>query len=877
MPDYVKSVPELLKSYNVDVNSGRTSLQARAALEKYGENKLEEKKRLNIFQKFLLQMKDVMVLILIAAAVVSFVVAIIEQNGEYIDSIIIISIVIVNGILGVRQESRAEKALDALKNMSAPVARVIRDGTAAQIPSEQIVPGDIVTLEAGDFIPADARLIEAHSLKCDESALTGESVPAEKTISVVVEENAPLGDRLNMVYSGCAVSCGRAKAIVTSTGMNTEIGKIAGLIENAGGERTPLQKKLAQLGKYLGIIAIAICAVIFLIGFIQGIDVMTMFMTSVSLAVAAVPEGLTAVVTIVLALGVQRMVRHNAIVKRLPAVETLGSASVICSDKTGTLTQNRMTVMKIWAPGAGIVDISPEISEKSKHLVRLGAMCNDGDIVQENGVDKHIGDPTETAIIAAAMALGLDKPELDEEFPRVTEIPFDSGRKLMTTVHEVGGKLLAVVKGGYDVLLPLCVNADQSKADAVNMRMAKNALRVIAVACKEVREIPEEPDPESLEKDLMFMGLIGMLDPPREESAGAVKRCRDAGIKTVMITGDHVTTASVIARQLGILTDDSQAISGRELAEMKQWDLEDNIDKYRVYARVSPEDKIRIVSAWQANGDVVAMTGDGVNDAPALKAADIGCAMGITGTDVAKGASDMVLTDDNFATIVEAVESGRGIYDNIKKTIQFLLGSNLGEIFAVLFAMLLGWGTPLLAIHLLLVNIVTDAFPALALGVEPVERDIMKRGPVPVGESIFANGLGIAIVLQGIMVGVLTLAGYFIGSFVEVSPLFPHSPAIGMTMAFLVLALSQLVQAVNCRSKYSVFKIGLFSNKAMIKAFLGSLAVILLICLVPPLERIFRIVDMSTAHWLIIAALSLAPLLIVELAKLVLSLGKPRD
>ncbi len=869
MSDYVKSLQEILKGYNVDVTVGRTALQAKAAQEKYGENKLEGKKHLNVLQKFLLQMKDVMVIILIIAAAVSFIVALVENTGEYIDSIIIIAIVIVNGILGVRQESQAEKALDALKDMSAPTAKVVRDGVVVEIPSAQIVPGDIVLLEAGDFIPADARIIESASLKCDEAALTGESVPSEKDASAVVEEGAPLGDRINMVYSGCAVSYGRAKTVVTGTGMNTEMGKIAGLLDNAGGEATPLQQKLAQLGKYLGFLALGICAIIFVIGMIQGMELMTLFMTSVSLAVAAIPEGLTAVVTVVLAIGVQQMVKKNAIIRRLPAVETLGCASVICSDKTGTLTQNRMTVMKVWAPGAGIIDMAEEMPEKSKHLVRLGAMCNDGKVINEDGKDRHVGDPTETAIVAAGVVCGIDKTELDKQFPRVFEIPFDSGRKLMTTVHQVSGKLIVVVKGGYDVLLPLCNNVDSAKADEVNLRMARNALRVLAVACKEIDVLPQNPGCENLESDLMFMGLIGMIDPPREESKDAVACCHEAGIKTVMITGDHVTTASAIAKQLGILENEDQAISGVQLQAMPQWELEDNIEKYRVYARVSPEDKIRIVSAWQAHGDVVSMTGDGVNDAPALKEADIGCAMGITGTDVAKGAADMVLTDDNFSTIVAAIGTGRGIYDNIKKTIQFLLGSNLGEIFVVLFSMLLGWGSPLLAIHLLLVNVVTDAFPALALGMEPVEKDVMRRKPVPRNEGIFANGLGLIIVLQGVMVGVLTLTGYFIGNFVDISPLIPHTHEVGMTMAFLVLALSQLTQAFNCRSRSSLFKIGLFTNTAMIKAFLGSLAIVLLITLIPALEHIFKLVDLSVAHWLLVVALSIAPLPIVEIGKLI--------
>ena len=874
MSAYTSDIASELERLGVDPRKGLTQGKAEQLLAEHGENKLAGQKHLNFFQKFLLQLKDYMVIILIIAAIISFIVAMMEGHGEYIDSIIILGIVILNGVLGVQQESKAEKALDALQDMSAPTAKVLRDGVVTSIPSAQVVPGDLVLLEAGDFIPADGRLLESASLKCEESALTGESVPVDKDQNARVAENAPIGDRLNMVYSGCAVTYGRAVVLVTATGMDTEMGKIAGLLSGAGNEMTPLQVKLNQLGKYLGILAIAICAAIFGMGMYRGMNPLTMFMTAVSLAVAAIPEGLTAVVTVVLAVGVQKMVKKNAIIRRLPAVETLGSASVICSDKTGTLTQNRMTVQRVWAAGGQVVDASEPLPDNALQVIRLGTLCNDGRIENADGQERHIGDPTETAIVAAAMKSGLDKTELELECRRVAEIPFDSDRKLMTTVNMVGGRPLAVVKGGFDVLMPLCVTGDTSKAEAVNLSMGQDALRVLAVACKVLDDVPENPTSEALESGLTFMGLIGMIDPPREESKEAVRQSHSAGIKTVMITGDHVVTASAIARELGILESEEQAISGQELHEMSQEELERDVDKYRVYARVSPEDKIRIVKAWQARGDVVAMTGDGVNDAPALKAADIGCAMGITGTDVAKGAADMVLTDDNFSTIVEAVKGGRGIFDNIQKTIQFLLGSNLGEVFVVFVAMLLGWGSPLLAIHLLLVNVVTDALPALALGVEPVDDGIMNRKPVPKNQGVFANGLGVVIALQGIMVGVLTLIGYYIGNFIDISPMFPHSHEIGMTMAFLVLALSQLVQAMNCRSKRSLFRIGFASNKQMLLAVLGSAAVVTAICLIPPLEAAFRMVDMSMYHWLVVLGLSIAPLFIVEIVKLFLHLRK---
>ncbi|GHU79738.1 calcium-translocating P-type ATPase, PMCA-type [Clostridia bacterium] len=871
MSEYTATVQELAERYGgVSAEEGLTSAQADLNLEKWGENKLEGKKRKSLLVKFLAQLKDYMVIILIAAAVVSFIIALAEGSGDFVDSVIIIAIVIVNGALGVRQESQAEKALDALKDLSAPSAKVMRDGVVITIPSLEVVPGDIVILEAGDMIPADGRLIDSASLKCDESALTGESEPAEKDYSLSVPDNAPLGDRVNMVFSGCPVTYGRGAALITATGMRTEMGRIAGLLNNNITEATPLQQKLNQMGKYLGFIAIGICAVIFVIGLIQGSPAPEMFMTAVSLAVAAIPEGLTMVVTVVLAMGVQRMVKKNAIIRRLPAVETLGGASVICSDKTGTLTQNRMTVKYIWPAGKNVSEMDGELSPVPLHVIRLGALCNDGRVTETPDGEKYIGDPTETAIVSAALKNGLRKDEMDGEFPRVAELPFDSSRKLMTTVHNINGKLLSVTKGGFDVLLPLCVNGDRSRAAEVNLAMGKNALRVLAIACRELESLPEEITSETLENELTFIGLIAMMDPPREESRDAVEKAHGAGIRTVMITGDHVITAGAIAKQLGILREGQTAISGRELEALSDGELVDNVGRFSVYARVSPEDKIRIVKAWQARGEVVAMTGDGVNDAPALKAADIGCAMGITGTDVAKGAADMVLTDDNFSTIIEAVRSGRGIYDNIRKTIQFLLSSNLGEVFVVFFAILLGWGSPLLAIHLLLVNVITDAFPALALGVEPADQNIMDRKPVPRGQGVFAGGLGVAIGLQGAMIGILTLAAYYIGSFLAVSPLFPGSHAIGMTMAFLVLSVSQLTQAVNCRSAGSIFKIGFLSSKAMLQAIAGSLALIVAICFIPPLKATFKLVSLSTAHWLIAAALALAPLVIVELAKLMI-------
>ena len=872
MSKYASSVEEQLREFGTNPETGLSQKEYEAALEKFGENRLQDKKHKNFFQKFLDQMKDFMVIILLIAAAISFVIALVKGEKDYLDSIIILAIVILNGILGVQQESKAEKSLDALQSMAAPIAKVMRGGVVQEIPSAQVVPGDIILLEAGDFIPADARLLESASLKCEESALTGESVPVDKDSKAIIEKDAPLGDRINMVYSGCAVTYGRATALVTETGMNTEMGKIAGLLNEAEPDLTPLQQRLNQLGKYLGIMVLGICAVIFAMGIIQSDShlllserILEAFMTSVSLAVAAIPEGLTAVVTVVLALGVQEMVKHNAIIRRLPAVETLGSASVICSDKTGTLTQNRMTVQKVWAVGGKSTEIGNELDEDTKQVLRLGALCNDGKIVvNSDGEEQHIGDPTETAIVAAALHSGMPKEELEKDYVRIAEIPFDSDRKRMTTVHKIDDKIVSITKGGIDAILPLCVGLSESRIDDIereNLKMAQKALRVLAVSVRELDEVPQVITTEALERELTFAGLIGMIDPPREESKVAVAECRKAGIKTVMITGDHVITASAIAKELGILGEDDKAVTGKELQAMSDEELSNEIEHIRVYARVSPEDKIRIVRAWQDKGEVVAMTGDGVNDAPALKAADIGCAMGITGTDVSKDAADMVLTDDNFSTIVTAIKSGRGIYDNIIKTIQFLLGSNLGEVITVFFAMLLGWGTPLLPIHLLVVNIVTDALPALALGVEPVEEAVMDRTPIPKNQSIFADGLGIIVAFCGVMIGGITLAGYYIGSLAN------HET--GMTMAFLVLALSQLVQAWNCRSHKSLFKTNLRSNPSMIKAFFISLGVVLAICLIKPLEVIFKMVDLTLEQCGYGALLSRSPILFMEIGKAV--------
>lgn len=865
---YIKSLEQVAKELETDVQLGLTSEQAAERLEKFGPNKLNEKPPRTFFQRFIDQMKDVMIGILLAAAAISFGLSVYHslsgQEADWVEPIVIVLIVLLNGILGVVQESKAEAALEALKKMSAPLARTIRNGKIESISSSELVPGDVVALEAGDFVPADCRLIQAASLKCDEAALTGESVPVEKDAGIAVEENAPLGDRLNMVYSGCAVSYGRGCAIVVETAMKTEMGKIAAMLEGEEEGQTPLQLKLAQLGKYLGILALAICAVIFAIGIIDRLPIMEMFMTAVSLAVAAIPEGLPAIVTIVLAIGVQRMVAKNAIIRRLPAVETLGSTSVICSDKTGTLTQNRMTLVKAYADGQ-LFPLGGEVPESVRHLIKLGTLCTDGTVEIVDGREKHIGDPTETAIVAAALNLGMTKDALCSVYPRLGEIPFDSDRKLMTTINQVDGKIYAIVKGASDILLGRCIEGDIAAAAKANEEMGRDALRVLAVAYKVIDSAPAVCTPEEMENGLIFVGLVGMIDPPRPEVMDSIRECDGAGIRTVMITGDHVVTASAIAKQLGILHDDSEAITGTELAALSDQELSANIRKYRVYARVTPSDKIRIVKAWQQEGEIAAMTGDGVNDAPALKAADIGCAMGITGTDVAKGAADMTLTDDNFATIVTAVKEGRGIYDNIRKAVHFLLSCNLGEIVTVFVAMLLWKESPLLPIQLLWINLVTDSLPALSLGMEPVEHDVMTRKPRSKNESIFAHGVGLMAGLQGIMIGILTLIAYFIGTRTGIEN---AGIPLGETMAFAVLAISQLVHAFNIRSSHSLFKIGFHSNKYMVGAFFASLALMLIVLFVPFFQEIFEVITMNATEWGIVVGLSLVPLVVMEIVKL---------
>lgn len=853
---------ELIKQLETDPINGLSSATVTSKLKQYGKNMLKEAKKKSNLQRFFDQFKDVMILILIIAAIISFIVAIYEKEfKEFLEPILIILIVILNAVMGVLQESKAEKALEALKKLSSPNARVIRENKEQIIDASLLVPGDIIKLEAGDFIPADARILQSSSLRSEEAALTGESVPSEKDADDIVLENAPLGDRTNMVYTGCSITYGTAIAVVTATGMDTEMGRVANLLESETSTQTPLQSKLSSLGTYLGIVALAASAVIFLVGIIDGMPVMQIFMIAVALAVSAIPEGLPAIVTIILSVGVQRMVKKNAIIRNLPAVETLGSASIICSDKTGTLTQNKMTLLEAYSDGMEEVEkISENNTEEIRTLLQYATLCSNGSVVFTEKKEKLIGDPTETAIVYSAYINEMVKEDLNKEYPRKAEIPFDSDRKLMSVINVIDGKNVVIVKGAFDILIEKCIKGDKDKAKAISDKMGGAALRVIGIAYKYIDSLPEDPNPKTLEKDLIFMGLVGMIDPPRPEAQKAVALCRKAGIKPVMITGDHVITASAIAREIGILLEGDEAITGAMLDSMTDSQFEKRIRNISVYARVSPENKIRIVRAWQRLGEVVAMTGDGVNDAPALKAADIGCAMGITGTDVAKGAADITLTDDNFATIVDAVREGRGIYANIKKVVGFLLGTNVGEILTVFLAMIIWRQAPLLSMQLLWINLVTDSLPAISLGMEDVESDVMEQKPKPRNEGLFAHGYGVRIILQGCMIAGITLAGFLYGKDVF------GTLQAGQTVAFYVLSLSQVVHSFNMRSEHSLFKIGFFSNKKLNISCLISTAMIALV-LFTPVSKAFGLVYLDLRTYLVGLGLSLSPLVLMEVAK----------
>ena len=848
---HTKNIKEVEKELRTNIKTGLGDKDVLIRQDEFGKNKIEEGKKESLLVKFLNQFKDFMIIILIIAAIISAVVSYLEGTGDYFDSIIIIAIVLFNGLMGLIQEAKAEKSIEALKKMSAPVAKVRRNGKVLTVNGEDIVPGDIVILETGCYVPADIRLINTYNLKVEESSLTGETEAVEKDENALFNnQKVPLGDMKNMVFAGTAVVNGHAEGIVTNIGMNTEVGKIASMIITNEAPQTPIQKKLSEVGKVLGIACVVICALIFVIGVIKKISVVEMFMTSVGLAVAAIPEGLPAIVTIILSIAVTKMAKRNAIIRKLPAVETLGSSKVICSDKTGTLTENNMKVVEI-------------IGNKNK-ILEYGSLCCNCEI--NEGVVE--GEPTEVAIVKEAV-----KEKQNKVLPRICEIPFDSNRKLMSTVNELeNGKYRIITKGAPEILLGICDYYEEnntvhnmnstflSKIKNKNEKMAEKALRVLGVAYLDVDIMPKEISADFLEKGLIFEGLIGMIDPPRKGVKEAVLACRRAGIKTVMITGDHITTAKAIAKDLEILRGRELAITGQELDKIPDSKLEKDIMNYSVFARVTPEHKVRIVKAFQKTGAVVAMTGDGVNDAPALKKSDIGIAMGRKGTDVAKNSADMILNDDNFVTIVDAVKQGRNIFDNIKKAIHFLIATNIGEIVTIFVGLLLGVKSPLLAIQLLWVNLVTDSLPAIALGLEPPEKDIMNRPPRDSKKSIFADGLMGKIVVEGFMIGMFTILAFFIGNKY-------YGIEVARTMAFISLGMLELIHSFNVKSEESIFKVGLFENKYLLGAFGLGTVLQLGIIFVPSLAEIFKLTQLNTIQWLITIAISIAPIIIVEIQK----------
>ncbi|MBB6630293.1 calcium-translocating P-type ATPase, PMCA-type [Clostridium algidicarnis] len=868
---FKKTIEDTLKELEVDPSKGLSSNEAKSRLEKYGENKLASKPKKTGIQIFMSQLKDPMIFILLVAALVSGIM------GEISDAIIILLVIFINAIVGTVQESKAEKALEALKKLSTPKAIVKRDGVSTEIPSENVVPGDIIILDAGRYIPADLRLITTANMKVEESALTGESVPVEKNCKLVLEgSDIALGDQKNMTFSSTLVTYGRGTGVAVSTGMNTEIGKIAKMLDEEGNEMTPLQKKLAELGKVLGIGALGICAIMFIISVVQKRDVFEMLLTAISLAVAAIPEGLPAIVAIVLAMGVQRMIKEHAIVRKLPAVETLGSVNVICSDKTGTLTQNKMTVTKFFTID-GLKPISElDINKSSeKLLVDALVLCNDATYSK----DSSTGDPTEIALLVAGDNVGILKEELDSTYERIDELPFESDRKLMTTLNKYNGENYVFTKGAVDNLLKVSTKVyingeikdltDDLKSQIMESSnsMSNSALRVLSAAYK---VIPNKDIPvDLLESDLIFIGLVGMIDPPRLEVKDSIAICKKSGIRTIMITGDHKNTAFAIAKELGIAEDLKQCISGPEIERLSEEELNAQIDNYKVFARVSPEHKVKIVKAFKSKGNTVSMTGDGVNDAPSLKAADIGVAMGITGTDVAKGAADIILTDDNFSTIVSAIEEGRNIYNNIKKSIIFLLSCNLGEIIALFVAILLAWETPLKPIHILWVNLITDTLPALSLGVDPGDKNVMDNPPRNPKESLFSGGTPIFLILNGILIGSLTLFAFKYGE--AKYDTLQHA----QTMSFVVLSVSQLFHSLNMRHpEKSIFQVGLFTNKYLILSIVFGIFLQDVIITVPFLANVFDVFDLTMNDWLFVGSLSIIPLVLNEIAKVFIRMKK---
>lgn len=873
-----KDVKSIVESLGINPEKGLTTKEVEERLQKYGPNKIQSGKRKSFLRMFFEQFRSFMIIVLLIAAAISGVVGIMEDEG-IVDTLIILFILVINALIGAIQERKAENSLEALINLAAPETKAMRDGNIISVQTDKLVPGDIVILETGAIIPADLRIIEAVNLKVQESSLTGESVPVDKTSDTLQGEDIPLGDRKNMAFSSGMVTYGRGRGIVVKTGMNTEVGKIADMLSSTADTGTPMSRRLEQLGKILGIAALAISALIFIVGILYGNSLIIMFMTAVSLAVAAIPEGLPAVSTVVLAIGVQRMVRKNAIIRTLPSVETLGSATVICSDKTGTLTQNKMTVVEMYVNNRKHTVNRKVDTEKAEQgiekLLTTAILCSDVQVSVEGEKTELKGDPTETALIDVGFHYGIDKNDLESKYKRVNEIPFDSERKRMTTINKIDDKTFRInVKGGLDEILEVCdkididgnirqiSEQDHSSIRKANEEMANTALRVLSMAYRDLDKVPADIEVANLESGLIFIGMTGMIDPARPEAVEAVKKCNTAGIKPVMITGDHKNTAMAIAREIGIFKEGDLVITGSELEKITDDVFVKDVAKYTVYARVAPEHKVRIVKAWQSNDEIVAMTGDGVNDAPALKQADIGAAMGIVGTDVAKGAADMVLTDDNFATIVNAVEEGRRIYDNIKKAIQFLLSTNIGEIFLLLVTSIFNLGIPLLPVHILWVNLVTDSLPALALSVDPPEPDIMQRKPRKSKKGFMTGGMIWRIMYQGIMIGGIPLVAFILG-------LREGNEELARTMAFATLMFAQLVHVRNLHSiTKSSFTINPMKNKPLIGAILVSALLALAVLLIPGLRTAFSLVELDGPHWTIVILLSLIPIVFVDIFKL---------
>ena len=878
---------EVLREFDVNPASGLSSDEAAKRIETYGYNQLLARKRKSFVKMFLDQFKSFMIVILLIAAIISGITGILDGEG-LLDTFVILGILIVNALIGATQEMKAENSLEALQNLSAPMTKVCRDGKVVEVATKELVPGDIVVIETGDIVPADLRLLETFNLKIQESAMTGESLPVEKQTERLYEENISLGDRTNMAFTSGIVTYGRGRGVVVATAMKTEVGKIASMIQQTEDTETPMKLRLEQLGKYLGIAALAICGVIFLVGILYSNPVLDMFMTAVSLAVAAIPEGLPAISTVVLAIGVQRLVRKNAIIRTLPSVETLGSATVICSDKTGTLTQNRMTVVNIFTAGKSTridnIEKDYQLTESEQKLLKGAVLCSDAHLSRdEEGNFKTTGDPTETALIDAGVRFSVDKNHLETGEQRVGEIPFDSERKRMTTINKIGdGQYVINVKGGLDEVMSVCSRiydngnirelseGDREGINTINRHMAESALRVLAIAYNVISEVPSVVSVEAIENDLIFVGLIGMIDPARPEVIDAVRKCKEAGIRPVMITGDHKITAVAIAGEIGIYNEGDKAVTGVEIEKMSDDELFGQVRKISVYARVAPEHKVRIVKAWQRHGETVAMTGDGVNDAPALKQADIGAAMGIVGTDVAKDASDMILTDDNFATIVSAVEEGRRIYANILKAIQFLLSTNIGEILLLLITSIFNWGTPLLPIQILWVNLVTDSLPALALSVDPAEPDAMKKKPRNSKAGFLTKGMIWRILYQGTLLGLIPLVAYRVG-------VRDGGESLGRTMAFASLVFAQLMHVRNLHSNtLSSFRTNPMKNKPLIGAIFASAGLMLMVLLIHPFRVAFKLSLMDSHHWYLVLALSVIPIIVVELFKL-LGINGRRD